>query len=561
MDPDELMQLLDTLSPRDRDDVMKELGISESDLFNAQGAGMVSQMDYGGDSPEFDDAAMEVMGYGTADYPQFTAKGEIDPFDLSQIISRMGLVNNQASRIADYSTLAMMGSDPGMYDVNAFNPTVTGPTERLRSPGRENLSRLVSGGTPYERYIAELMTTRGMSGAAAVQQMMRDINEPDDPSLSAADRQAKQDLIDSLSSFSLESKAAASGFPYAPGGADKDKNTIEYDIPGLVSLASDWDKMLQEDPLEGEGWVDELGEFGPPGTRYTEQPLVEDSDAAEWYKSRGLPLPTEQYTDPKYMDALVAAAAPTYGQELYEREQGVGTATRARDQAFQKNRNAGMDLSELERAMASGVLDEPEGAKLPWPSLIPLTGETGLEAGPPGGVTSPGFGRVTASPGLNAVAFNELSPEAQLERLNRTGGQGIIDRAGTRAPRSGGAGTGASVAREQPPHVPMFKGNQQVAGVIGAPGFNFGQFAGMPGELRQMKESDIAAARKRRGQTSRDAVRAQGDWYASTQRATPGILAAQRTMGETEAAARFGRTPSRDAVMQRLLGLRMLTGT
>lgn len=545
MDPDELMRMLDTLSPRDRDDVMKELGISESDLFGAQGAGMVSQMDFGLGSPEFDDAAMDVMEYGTADYPQFTAKGEIDPYDLSQIISRMGLVNNQASRIADYSTLAMMGSDPGMYDVNAFNPTVTMPTERLRSPGRENLSRLVSGGAPYERYIAELMSTRGMSGAAAVQQMMRDVNEPDDPSLSAKDRQAMQDLRDSLAPFSLESKAAASGFPYTPGGADKDKSTIEYDIPGLVSLASDWDKMLQEDPLEGEGWTDP-----ETGQRYTEQPLVEDSEAAEWYKSRGLPLPTEQYTDPKYMDALVAAAAPTYGQELYERERGVSAATRARDQAFQKNRNAGADLSELERAMASNVLDEP---KTPWPSLVPLNGETGLDAGPRL------FGSA-GGPQLDDVALSYLTDEAQIERQERLGRQGTIDWAGGQGGRTRGVGA-PSPAREQPPYVPMFKGNRQVAGVIGAPGFNFGQFAGMPGELRQMKESDLAPAKKRRNQTARDAVRAQGDWYASTQRATPGILAAQRTMGETEAATRFGRTPSRDAVMQRLLGLRMLTGT
>ena len=556
MDPDELMRLLDTLSPRDRDDVMKELGISDSDLFGAQGAGMVSQMDFGGDSPEFDEAAMDVMDYGTADYPQFTAKGEIDPYDLSQIISRMGLVNNQASRIADYSTLAMMGSDPGMYDVNAFNPTVTMPTERLRSPGRENITRLASGGTAYERYIADLMMTRGMSGAAAVQQMLSDINEPDDPSLTAAERQAIQDLKDSLAPFSLESKAAASGFPYTPGGADKDKDTIEYDIPGLVSLASDWDKMLQEDPLEGEGWTDPA-----TGQRYAEAPLVEDSDAAEWYKSRGLPLPTEQYTDPKYMDALIASVSPNYEQLLYEQGRGATRAAGARDQAFAKSRNAGMDLSELEKAMASGVLDEPD---MPWPSLVPLNGETGLSATGRGvgDLTSSGFGRVEASPGLNAVAFNELSPEAQLERLNRTGGQGIIDRAGTRAPRSGGT-EAPSVAREQPPHVPMFKGNQQVAGVIGAPGFNFSQLVAMPGRLRQMRESDLAPAKKRQAEARKNAVKAQGDWYASTQ--TPisaqGLGAAQRMMGATAAAADYGRTPSRDAVMQRLLGLRMLTGT
>ena len=550
MDPDDLMRLLDTLSPRDRDDVMKELGISDSDLFGAQGAGMVSQMDFGGDSPEFDDAAMEVMEYGTADYPQFTAKGEVDPYDLSQIISRMGLVNNQASRIADYSTLAMMGSDPGMYDVNAFNPTVTAPTERLRSPGRENLSRLVSGGTPYERYIAELMSTRGMSGAAAVQQMMRDINEPDDPSLSARDRQAKQDLIDSLSSFSLESKAAASGFPYTPGGADKNKDTIEYDIPGLVSLASDWDKMLQEDPLEGEGWEDIEGQFGAPGTRYTEQPLVEDSEAAEWYKSRGLPLPTEQYTDPKYMDALIASVSPNFDQALYERNRGAAKAGGARDQAFAKSRNAEMGLSELEEALASGVLEEP---KLPWPSLVPLNGETGLSAGP----------RVFGSAGgpqLDDVALSYLTDEAQIERQERLGRQGTIDWAGRQGGRTREQ-TGPSPAREQPPHVPMFKGNQQVAGVIGAPGFNFSQLVAMPGQLRQMRESDIAPARKRVEEAREAAVKAQGNWYSSTQTKDPAILAADRMRGQTAAAARFGRTPSRDAVMQRLLGLRMLTGT
>ena len=376
MNPDEIIQLLNILTPAEREDVMKELNITDADLFS-MGGGMspMSEFDFGEDFPEFGQGTEDLFALGNANYPSFTASGEYDPRDLSQIISSYGLVGNQSTRLVDNASLAMMGSDLGMYDPAAFQPTVTAPTERLRSPGQENLSYLQTSGSPYERYVAEMMATRGMSAAQAVQQMLSTVNEPNDPSLSDEERQQIQDLKDSLSQFTLESKAAVSGYPYPKGGADKDESTIEYDIQSLTSLARDWEKMLREDPLEGEGWVDELGEFGPPGTRWTEAPVVEPSAQAEWYMSKGLPLPTEQYTDPKFMEGLVLAASPTYPQEQAAYDQNLAGAQRATTAASISHGNRENDLWELLEAMEGGRLGEPN---IPWPSLVSLTGESGL---------------------------------------------------------------------------------------------------------------------------------------------------------------------------------------
>ena len=560
MDPDELIKLLDMLTPAEQDEIMGELNLTDADLYAMQGGGgaAIGGFDFGTGMPEFDLGTQDVMGLGNANYPEFTSKGALDPRDLTQIAKSYGLVGTQATRMVDPATLAMLGSDLGMFDPMAFEPSVTMPTQRLRSPGAEFLGSLAQGGSnTYEGYLAEMMLTNRMSPAAAVNQMMSDIRDATLPDADPDVRQRGQDLVDSLKAggFDLESRAKAEGRAWEPSGDDEGP---QFDVGGLTTLAAGWYKDLASDPVEGEGWTDPN-----TGIRYTEAPEVEPSAQAEWYTSRGIPLPTEQYTDPKFMEQIINAAAPTYGQEQADYERNITRAQGEAATAAQANRSAGMDLTELQKALESGVLDDVAPAS--WvSSLNPFNADPNAArprsgAAPVGELTSPGLGAVTPSAGLDRVAFNELSPEAQLERLKRLGGQGVIDTIGTKAVPDYDE---KIEPRPQQPYVPMFKGDQMIRGVIGAPGFNFGQFAGTQGEpLRRMRESDIEPARQRSRQATQRAQQAHTKVYEAGQASSPGILAGVEAAARARESAAWGHTPTRDAVMKRLMGLRMLTGT
>ena len=560
MDPDELIQMLNMLSPSEQDEIMGELGITDSDLYAMQGggAGQFSEFDFGEAMPEFAPGTGDVMALGTANYPQFTAKGALDPFDLTQATQRYGLLGNQATRMVDPSVMAMLGSDPGMFSPTAFEPSVTMPTERLRTPGAELLSGYMEGGTDtFEGYLAEKMMVDKMSPAAAVRQLLADINQPDSDELPEADRLRKQALIDSMAGYDLEAQAAASGQPRAPSTSEGPS----YDVKGLTDLASDWYKELKSDPLEGEGWTDPN-----TGVRYTEAPIVEPSAQTEWYTQRGIPVPTESYSDPEYIDRLIAEAAPTYGADQAAHNKTLAETAGQAEQAMQASRNAGLDLSELVQAYSdmtpgSYAAGDPIAAAQRSPSVSPER-----LAGPRVNARGMGLPRTPAapgqqvSPGQAASSFGGApgTPQRMTEE------EVAANRAAFRQGNLADIFQRNLASQYVPPSfgedAPYVKGDQVIHGTPGEPGFNFGQFAATSGPLRQMRQSDIEPARQRAATAQREAVGAQGRAYQATQALAPGQEAAMRALASAHTATRQGRTPTRDAVMKRLMGMRMLTG-
>ena len=547
MHPDEIIQLLNMLSPAEQDEIMEDLGITDADLYAAQGGGpgQVSGFDFGGGMPEFSPMSQQVQALGTADYPQFTAKGALDPFDLTQATQRYSLLGNQATRMVDPSALLMAGGDLGMYDVGAFDPKVTMPTERLRSPGAEFLSSLAVGGAnTYEGYLAEMMLKNRLTPAAAVNQMMSDIRDaqlPDAPPEVAARGQA---LIDSLKAggFDLETQAKAKGFPSPPSGEDGQ----QFDVGGLTQLAAGWYKDLQSDPLAGEGWEDPT-----TGVRYAQAPEVEPSAQAQWFESRGIPLPTAQYTDPEYMSQIIAAAAPTYPQEEAAYQKNLTETRGQARQASQSNRNAAFDEDMMREAIAAGLPTQQAGGAGRAPAATGRGGYDSLVGGAARSLLEGDMGTVPLTMDWTGLISEDTTRSPNLNAPTIGRGPDISASLGPAMTRGQGQGM----------NVPWLKGDQVVSGIPGEPGFNFGQFAGMPGQLRQMQASDLGPAKQRRQEATSQAQGAITDAYKAGQQTSPGRAAALEAQARATESAAWGRTPTRDAVMKRLMGLRMLTGT
>lgn len=310
------------------------------------------------------DAASAYLGGMTPVLPDYNSKGEMLPFGSDQMAQLLTMQKNRNALMADNVSAAMGGI--GAYDTSAFQPTMTYEGPVLQQPGRQALGFYNTGGNDYQSLIAENLMA-GDTPAQAVGKLIQLINLPDDGTIDPALKAQRDELVASLEPAKYDALQALEGI-----GEDKrtpaQKAASQYDVQALYDFANEQGQGLATDPQGG---------YTDPrtGISYANAPTETWSEAAQWYRDRGLPFPTEQYTDPKYTQPVDNAL---YDQ-AYAEQMGAASDIAARGPGWDV-------IRQMEDALLAekgpGLMRGLEGTLSKMPGLQGVSPFGGPEAGP-----------------------------------------------------------------------------------------------------------------------------------------------------------------------------------
>ena len=429
---DEWFEQIGYLPQAEQEAIFAEMGYSPTGGFSG----------FGGEESFYDTGMEDFPFSGVANIPEYTTKGNLDPFDLTQAAKRLNYTQDLAGASVDNVFSALAG--PGAYDVNAFTPQLEYGKEVTR-PGTERLQAYAQRGG-WEGYIAnEILSGATPSSAMASLQSFLENAPPEDPDRPTDADNAYQSIIDSLprsrETGGTPSEKKAQGF------------WADYDYDTLYRTASDYSDAVFKDPGFGHE------EVGPDGrTRYYDAPPEEiKTPQMEWFDKYGLPYPTASYEDPKYLEAMLNAdegTDPAYrqaeAQEYLGGYQDVVGKTKAAEQAMvtQREQDDAM-IKAWEAAQPEPVVTRPATTTVP--------GRAGIETGRQMTMGSEGAGRLSptvdermlpttvmqpgrvpvapatkpsARPGiwggmLNAIS--DLPPQMPMVRTLASGETGLVD--------------------------------------------------------------------------------------------------------------------------------------
>lgn len=479
--------------------------------------------DFGGPmAPSLD---MGSFGLGTfnggASIPEYTSKGALDPYDLTQAAKRYNLMQDYATGSVD-NALAMFAG-PGAYGPNAFADKVTPPSKQANDSGRRMAEQYAQGGG-YEEFIAQKLLEGNTPSAAYADLMALIETEPDENTPPEAVA-AREELIRSLP------KARQDG-PVMPG-----QEVEPFDAESIMGFGTELFQGLFQD--DRPNYVDPQTGIG-----YLDAPQTERSEAAQWYDQRGLPLPTESYDSPEYLQAMRDAygwdqeAAP-----IEERQREAAAQLRAAEQAVRDNTARGDEYEEAYKAVL------PEQDFRAWANL---TQDKAMEG--------------------------NLASTWQPDRDTGSNIGGFGPAPVVREPSLGGfiGGNPAAAMNSQWQNSPRVNANAMTNGQASAmrntrtgdvvpnpnvrdPQFDFGKYlaAGPREEITadtvrktRAKTPELQAQRRKAWAADRDAK------YYSSQQSQDAAYA----LGQQMARAKQGRTPLQDALLQRLLGQSAMGG-
>ena len=278
-----------SLSPEDQEYVAQMLQMgSGSDPYT-----------FGGGQVGLSPSEADLAGYGAV-LPDVDKYGNIQPWGLDQQSDAATLQKNLNALMADNMTAALGG--PGAYGPEAFAPTLEWDSPVLQTPGAQMLDFYMGGPPSAEGLVAENIAA-GMTPSQAVEEVLRIAQSPDDETLGEEERAIRQSVIDTLRPGRGSSQ---------PPGVSQDLTPEQqlaqtYDLDSLYEFADQLSRGLASDPQGG---------YTDPetGLTYRDAPTEVYSAAAQKYLDLGLPFPTDQYTDDKYLD--LAAPADWEGLDM-----------------------------------------------------------------------------------------------------------------------------------------------------------------------------------------------------------------------------------------------------
>jgi hypothetical protein len=466
---------------------------------------------------------------GGVNIPSLTSAGKLEPYDIGQEASRVNLMQDNASSIADIILSSLAG--PGALDPASFAPVVTEPTERISTPGLTQLDRYAQG-TGYKAYVAKKIRDEGATDDEALADLYNFISAPDDPSIPPEAKAARQEIIDSLPSafntgggqVQLPSGNGKSG----PARTSQDTRSL-FDESNISKWANDLYFKVADDQAN----VDVGYQDPKTGFWYKDSPTEEDSPAAAKFKNLGLPTPFAQYNDPQYLQMAYDAAAPNLDASMQAREQNIGQTQADQDRIGQESRGP------IDRNINVQKLLSQNGGMRSVPNAPPQPAVPPVVPGRTQGATL-SFGQGVGQPDIvGSQPPRGLSPIEQ-----RAGGAQMMPLQGFQNPQGGFDFNPDESATKR-------------ALANAALNFNFGMGGGKrptkPVALNQNvgKQSQKAADTARRAYADANTKR-----YQASQASTPDLAAAVRALATANVAADSGRKPFTDAVMQRLLGQR-----
>ncbi len=237
-----------------------------------------------GEDPLYQDAMLQyLLGGGSPDMPYLntaqaqTIYGAVPP---SLNPGQQGnYLQDYLSIMMDPAVAAMFGS--GAYGSDAFAPTAT--YEQVSTPGRDQLMRYLSRPGTIEAYIAEQILSGGTAASAVAELQQAHEANPDDPEVSALVGQLPMQEGDT--GWETDWTAAGERF------RSMEQTFMEDPVPGTRGAIIDPETGEVISPAEEV--VEMVDEQGNPVLMRVEQ---EASPMAEWFRKRGLSLPTDTYT-------------------------------------------------------------------------------------------------------------------------------------------------------------------------------------------------------------------------------------------------------------------------
>jgi hypothetical protein len=516
---------------------------------------------------------------GGVNLPQLTTAGKLDPYDLSQEAQRVNLMQDNATSLADVILSSMAG--PGAIDPSLFQPDVTMPTARLKTPGMTEAQRYSQRGG-WQSYIANKILG-GATDAEAVADLYDFISTPDSEHVSAADKAAKASITRDLPPFlpsgggGVDAVTAAIG---QQGKTPQEQARSKYDQIGIQKFASDlFGKVSNDLEAQGTGWQDPQSKLW-----YTEAPTQTPSYMTDYFHKRGLPTPVAQYTDADYQEQMRQAIDPTYQadiaqgtQDAADRQANIAKLAATSNQASDFNTQLQHLMSQPDYAPTPAGIQSGK----PFQAMNTVTqyaAPGALTAQPPGPSGQPGAPTQLPQPGI--VGAGGMMTQ-------RPGAPGAPGRPGISAQdvaRNVGnnqisAALGALASHPNQPEIPgrnpayTFQdalGRSQVAGSLqdaqqGVADANVGQAFQLFGPRKgigNQKPQRVTSQTTTKAQQQSDAARrayenAYGANFAQTNRVlNPGRAALINAGDAGRQAVAQGRSPFVDAMIQRLLGQR-----
>ena len=439
------MAAFDAMSPED-----------QASLFNMSAGTTDSQeqpfgfADYGGESglpgiagtgytlPPGMDASLDPTMQGLLQFgggvgiPQLTTAGKLDPYDLSQEASRVNLMQDNATSLADVVLASLAG--PGAIDPQSFAPVTTQPTDKLKTPGLTLAGRYAQGGG-YQGYLSQKIAA-GETDAEAVADMWDLVNAPDSGQLSSTDKAARDELIRSLPNNTKPQDQIPGITPDDPRNA--------YDQDRIVNFAGDlFGKVSTDLAAQETGYQDPQ-----TGAWYESAPTTEDSYLTNKFKNLGLPTPTAQYTDPDYLSQMTQMANPNAPQEQQREQQRQLTEDDLVSGLFDQSRSAESDFSNqlkglntfdktqqqnrmhpqnIQGLMRNGVPVQGNGQPMPQQPRADLFGMQQPNPLAPAGAVQQG--RAPLPQGTPQFSFNDLKGQPGVGDYGQAQQQDIAGRA------------------------------------------------------------------------------------------------------------------------------------
>lgn len=290
----------------------------------------------GGMAPQIDPNSY-ALSQQTAAPVDLNAKGNIVPFDLTTAGATTNVIQDRNSLMPD-QTLAML-SGTGAYGPDAFSPTF----EPVGTPVQQNGQTLMtgySGAGGYQGFLAQHML-KGMSPSAAMGELIKTIVAPDAASLPPEAQQARDELINSLP------PRTAQPDPITGVVAPVDL-TSQQGVANSFDLktAGDWATKMYEQVLTDPS----IGYTDPTtGQNYASAKEVK-TPAMEFYDKAGLPYPTAKYDDPSSISAYQDSIAPLGANTVSNWQSAQANTATGVDRAKTAADDRGTDLQKLVEA-------------------------------------------------------------------------------------------------------------------------------------------------------------------------------------------------------------------
>lgn len=495
MDEEELIALLMSLPPEEQAIVLQQLGLDTANE---------APYSFGDMAPELSGPEFDLTGFGAGFPADYNSKGEALPFGLDQQGQVLTQQKNYNALLADNITGAMAG--PGAYGPEAFVPREVYGGDPLEQQGQQMAAYYSSlGGGGFQSLVADEILN-GTDPATAVSKVLQLAQMPDSESLSPEMRAQREAIL-----ASLPPARVGGGGPQVPSQQGDRTPAQEfaqrYDVQSVYDFANELGSTLARDPQDG---------YRDPATGilYAEPPKQEWSGAAQKYMDLGLPFPTDNYTDEKYLELM----APL------DREGNAAAIAQAQQQAQQASQAAmpWADINEMEKLLAASEASKRNESYLATPVAGQMTAwnsEGGVQS------TSPRLGPVNARAANPADQFRTRAAEPLFFQR--------------------GSGDFAFGSADELPDVP---------------------FMDFQGTLNR-ELARAGAQTPKAGKVTKDTVKKgkaqQSQAYKARSSAMDARIGAAKTeqdrafaMGQAQSMASQGRTPLTDAMLKRLLAQR-----